>query len=270
VSKAYLDAIDYAKLVVLQAQTTEGSMKATVFTILVFLAGTCVVAQGPKASADSALVAEVKQFILAQRAAAAQHDRVAYGNRMADEAIFVDGDTGDVVNKTEFLESVASTDGPPESYTEPVELKVWREGDLVFCSYLSIEIQKFGDQIFREQFRGTQIFRRSASGLKVVFFQATLVPNTLREPAKIDPAIYDKYVGKYSTGPGDSETVTREGGKLFFTLSGARLELKPIDATTFYVEKLGGDWVFVKNEKGEVTGLMSRFDGQNILTKKLP
>jgi len=53
------------------------------------------------------------------------------------------------------------------------------------------------------------------------------------------------------------------------TMAGSRMELKPIDAATFYVEKLGDDWVFMKNEKGEVTGLESRFWGQNILAKKI-
>ena len=244
-------------------------MKETLFTILAILTTTCMSGQDPKAAQDPALVAEVKQMILAQRAAAAKHDQVTYGSRMADEAIFVDADNGEVATKREFLDEVASTDGPPESYSEPAELKVWRVDDLVFSNYLSVETQIIGSQTYRVQFRGTQIFKQTPSGLKVVYFQGTLIPNALREPAKIDPAIYDAYVGQYSAGPGDTETVTREGAKLILTLSGSRLELKPVDATTFYVEKLADDWVFLKNGKGEVSGLESRVWGQDILAKKV-
>lgn len=237
------------------------------YVIAILMAGTGL--WGQEAKQDPALVAEVRQSIIARRTAAAKHDRATYAGYVADEAIFVDGDNGSVDTKAGFLEGIASTNGPPESYTDPVDLRVWKVEGLFFANYRSVEIQTFGSQTYRAEFRGTYIFRKEASGLKAVFFQATLIPNTQRTPAKIDTSVYDKYVGQYSVGPGDTETVTREGDKLIFTLSGDRLELKPIDANTFYIEKLGDDWVFLKNEKGEVTGLESRFWGQNIRAKKI-
>jgi ketosteroid isomerase-like protein len=225
--------------------------------------------QKAKPAQDPALVAEVRQSIIERRAAAEKHDRATYAGYLADDVVFVDGDNGSTSNKAEILEGVASTDGPPETYSDPVDLTVWKVGDLIFANYRSVEIQTFGSQIFHEEFRGTYVFRRAASGLKAVFFQATLIPNTQREAAKIDTSVYDKYVGKYSAGPGDMETVTREGERLFLTLSGTKLELKPMDASTFYIEKLGDDWVFLRSDKGEVTGLESRVWGQNIRAKKI-
>jgi ketosteroid isomerase-like protein len=244
-------------------------MKTLACTVLMLLATTGLWGQGTKSAQDPALVAEVKQSIMARRAAALKHDRTAYASYLADEVIFIDGDNGEVVNRAQILDGVARTDGPPETYSEPLELTAWREGDLVFAHYRSVETQMFGSQAYREEFRAIHIFRKTKSGLKVVFFQGTIIPNTQRAGAKVDPAVYDKYVGQYSAGPGDAETVTREGEKLFLTIGGDRLELKPIDAETFFIPKLGDDWVFVKNGQGEVVGLESRLWGQNILAKKI-
>jgi ketosteroid isomerase-like protein len=244
-------------------------MRKIPWVIATLLIATSLWGRDVKPAQAPALVAEVRQTILARRAAAEKHDRAMYASYLADDVIFVDGDNGVVSNKAEFLDTVASTQGPPETYTDPVDLTVWKVGELIFATYRSVEIQTFGSQRFREEFRGTYVFRRAESGLRAVFFQATVIPNTQREAAKVDPAVYDKFVGLYSAGPGDKETVTREGEKLFLTLSGSKVELKPIDDSTFYIETLGGDWIFLRNDKNEVIGLESRFYGQNIRSKKI-
>lgn len=235
---------------------------------VLLLLTTALWGQGVK-PADSDLVSQVKRSIMGRRAAAAKHDRAAYANYLADEVVFIDGDNGIASSKTQFLDVVARTDGPPESYSDPADLTVWQVGDMVFANYRSIETQVIGSQKYREEFRATHIFKKTPTGLKVVLFQATLIPNTQRTPAKVDPSVYDKYVGQYSAGPGDSETVTREGEKLILTLSGDRLELKPIDSRTFYIEGLGDDWLFLQNDKGEVVALESRLWGQNIAARKI-
>jgi len=155
------------------------------------------------------------------------------------------------------------------TFSEPSDVKAWRTGGLLFFHYRSIWTEMYGAQLYRFEFNGTIALRETAAGAQLQLFQATLIPNTLRTPAKVDPAVYDQYVGEYSAGPGDHEVITREGTKLLMTINGDRNELLPIDSSTFYISAAGDDWVFIRGASGAVTGLESRLFGQNVLAKRL-
>src|SRR6185503_2703361 len=86
--------------------------------------------------------------------------------------------------------------------------------------------------------------------------------NKTRRLAKIDSRIYDAYVGDYSLGPA-TFTVSREGEKLLFNVPGlANIEAYPESETSFYFTVAEGQVTFVKNDKGEVTGLVLDFNGR--------
>lgn len=80
---------------------------------------------------------------------------------------------------------------------------------------------------------------------------------------KVDPAIYDSYVGEYEIAPGFILFVTREGDKLFSRAmpvptppsagNQPKSEMFPESETKFFVKDADAQFTFVKNEKGEVT-----------------
>ncbi len=90
-----------------------------------------------------------------------------------------------------------------------------------------------------------------------------------RMVAKIDPAIYDSYVGQYTVGPGISFTVAREGDKLLFDVPGQpKIEAFPESETKFFFKIVDAQVTFIRNQQGEVTGIVFEMSGQTMRGKK--
>jgi CubicO group peptidase (beta-lactamase class C family) len=80
--------------------------------------------------------------------------------------------------------------------------------------------------------------------------------------AKVDPAIYDAYVGEYEIAPGFILFVSREGDKLFSRAmpiptppsmaDQPKSEMFPESDTTFFVKDADAQFTFVRNDKGQV------------------
>ena len=90
----------------------------------------------------------------------------------------------------------------------------------------------------------------------------------------MDPKIYDGYSGRYELDPdfvptianeedklrlGSSKfSVTKEADKLIGQAGVQRFELFPESETEFFIKEFYGRVSFVKDEKGQVTGVIHR------------
>ena len=73
--------------------------------------------------------------------------------------------------------------------------------------------------------------------------------------AKVDPVVYDPYVGEYEFSPSFNLTVTREGDKLFASAAEERFELLPESETRFFtLSDISVE--FVKDGEGKATHLL--------------
>jgi CubicO group peptidase (beta-lactamase class C family)/uncharacterized protein YneR len=91
-----------------------------------------------------------------------------------------------------------------------------------------------------------------------------------RKEVKLDPALYDQYVGEYELAPGFSIVITKEEGKLMGQATGQpKVELFPEAETKFFLKVVDGQVEFVKGEKSEVTGLVLIQGGQRLPGKKV-
>ena len=78
-----------------------------------------------------------------------------------------------------------------------------------------------------------------------------------RVAIKVDPKIYDAYVGRYELTPTFSLTIAREGDRLMGHPTGQPpAELFPESETKFFLKVVDAQITFVKDEKGQVTGLI--------------
>ena len=74
---------------------------------------------------------------------------------------------------------------------------------------------------------------------------------------RIDPKIFDAYVGEYELHPGFVLKIFREGDKFWGQATGqSRAEIFPESETTFFLEVVDAQLTFVKNESGAVTHLI--------------
>lgn len=98
------------------------------------------------------------------------------------------------------------------------------------------------------------------------FYIPNLIPT--RTAVKIEPAIFDAYVGQYQANPSAVLTVTREGDKLMAQQGsgGEKWEWLPESEVNFFAK--GGNrrqtFRFVKDEKGQVTHLVVLIEGREI------
>lgn len=78
-----------------------------------------------------------------------------------------------------------------------------------------------------------------------------------RKEARLDPKIFDDYVGQYELAPGVVLTVTRETDKLW-AQAGEQLkaELFPESETRFFLKVVEAEVTFVKDSSGKVTHLI--------------
>jgi mono/diheme cytochrome c family protein len=88
---------------------------------------------------------------------------------------------------------------------------------------------------------------------------------------KVEPKIYDAYVGEYELDATSVVAVIVKEGKLFVEAGGRREELLPISDTTFVPKGRDSQLTFVKNEKGQVTSFITtQHDTLVRFNKKLP
>ena len=93
---------------------------------------------------------------------------------------------------------------------------------------------------------------------KAVYLHGYQVPKE-RKAVKIDPAVYDAYVGRYTTKQGLELTVTSSGNRLFIQDPvNRKMEFFPESETTFFSKVVESTVTFEKDKKGVVTKLRLR------------
>ncbi|MFB0563924.1 MAG: serine hydrolase [Candidatus Lokiarchaeia archaeon] len=88
--------------------------------------------------------------------------------------------------------------------------------------------------------------------------------------AKVEPEIYDLYVGEYQLAPEVLLSITKEDSRLFARqMGGDKVEIHPESETTFFTIEEDAQITFVKNTQGEVTELALKVEGQQMTAKKI-
>ena len=86
---------------------------------------------------------------------------------------------------------------------------------------------------------------------------------------KIDPALYDAYVGEYELAPGFILTVTRDGDHLMTQATGqSKIEIFPSSETEFFLTVVDAQITFVKGPTGAVDQLVLHQGGRDMTAKR--
>jgi CubicO group peptidase (beta-lactamase class C family) len=90
-----------------------------------------------------------------------------------------------------------------------------------------------------------------------------------RQEVRMNPAVYDAYVGEYELTPAFSITITREGGQIFAQATGQpRFEIFPESETRFFLKVVDAEIEFVRGPDGKVTGLVLHQGGRDMPGKR--
>lgn len=90
----------------------------------------------------------------------------------------------------------------------------------------------------------------------IAFGEKYEIPTESKE-VKVDPKIYDAYVGRYELLPNFILTISRQGDRLMAEATGQpKFELFPESETKFFLKVVEAKVTFVKDDTGKVTHLI--------------
>jgi CubicO group peptidase (beta-lactamase class C family) len=108
-----------------------------------------------------------------------------------------------------------------------------------------------------------------AHKLAAVAHGETVVLASERKEITVAPAILANYVGTYELSPAFALVMTLEAGQLMTQATGQhKLPLYPESETKFFLKVVDAQVDFVKNDKGEVTGLVLHQGGRDMKAAK--
>lgn len=94
-------------------------------------------------------------------------------------------------------------------------------------------------------------------------------PPAERQEVKVDPALYDAYVGEYEVTPAFTVAITREGDQLFAQATRQpKFALFPESETRFFLKAVDAQLEFVRGADGKVTGIILHQEGQDVPGKR--
>ena len=170
-------------------------------------------------------------------------------------------------------------------FDESTTRTITREGDKLFSQRSGGEkaeiLASAKDEFFFNDTPGRLRFQRDAQGkITGLDFLASSGPDGVgartndplpaeRTAVKLDPSIYDSYVGTYELASGFALTVTREGDQLFGQPTGqAKAELFPQSETEFFLKVVDAQVTFERGPDGKATGLVLHQNGRNMPAKR--
>jgi tetratricopeptide (TPR) repeat protein len=99
---------------------------------------------------------------------------------------------------------------------------------------------------------------KKAAELDASNANAALIVRRLEgKEVKVDPAVFEAYVGEYQVTPRLTLTITREGDKLFGQMTGqSKLVVEAVSETQFTIPEVKANITFERDASGAVTGLV--------------
>ena len=247
----------------------KSNMKQAIAIATLLLAGVAstTAAQSPTSNRTEQ---ELKRLTREVSDSALRGDKAVAERYLADKYIETDG-FGKVATRAKVLANYPGVPASMKATMDLEDIQVHVYGDTAVVSTRGVMHLEANGQKITNSYRITDIWMRRNAGWQLIAEHYSNIPAE-RVPAKVDPKIYDAYVGEYEIAPGVVLTITREGDKLMAQQTGVKtkMELLPENETTFFMKGITGQNIFVRDAKGQVTHIIFRDpDGQEIKAKKI-
>ena len=159
---------------------------------------------------------------------------------------------------------------PPGSKSERVLTRFHCEikGNLAFLDYRIDETQRRGDTTYTQSFRHLDTFERRKEWTVSYAMQVQIFDDPAI--AKVDPATYATFVGRYENTSGVVDLITRRGDKLFGQEAeeDTPTELLPESSDTFFIPGDPARITFVRDQPGKVVGMVVHIPDREVRREK--
>jgi len=196
-------------------------------------------------------------------------EKATFDRIVAEDFIGTD-ESAKVRNKAQERELIQV---PPSSIktsltNEDVQVRVYGNTAVV-TGRIVVKIQPGGQADISFQSRFTDTFLKRQGRWQVVARHYSRLPPE-RTVVKLDPKVYDGYVGQYELAPNLVYTVTNEGNTLMNQATGQpKFELLPESQFAFFIKDISALFIFMRGESGEVNQLITIQDGRIIPAKRI-
>ena len=196
-------------------------------------------------------------------------DRAAFDRIVADDFTGTD-ESAKVRSKTQERELVQTTPSPAGVTLTNEDVKARIYGDTaIITGRIVSKVQNGGSASINFQSRFTDTFLKRQGRWQVVARHYSRIPPQ-RTAIKLDPKIYDAYVGQYELAPNVIFNVTKEGDKLMSQVTGQPVfEFLPESEIAFFLKDVPAQFVFLRDERGQVAQLLIIQDGRIIPAKRI-
>ncbi len=112
---------------------------------------------------------------------------------------------------------------------------------------------------------------KKAAELDPANVNAVKIVNQLEgKEVKVDPAVFERYVGEYQVTPKLILSITKEGDKLFAQMTGQqKLTLETVSESQFTITIVKANITFEKDADGKTTGLLLTQGGRSVNATKI-
>ncbi len=215
---------------------------------------------------------EVKQAIRQRLALLARRDMKTYLTYFADDCIVID-DNGAVMKSQDIVKESADElqSGIIYRADAPLDFRVRSYGDTAVATFRLNYDEDWAGQKTYSSARLTDVLVRRGRRWLVVSHQETPIPYARSVAAKVDPSVFDAYVGEYQLTPNFIVKVKRAGDQLMDQWPGDAVYTAdvPVSETTFVARGGLGEAIYVKDESGRVTHFIFRTASGDLIAKKI-
>ena len=151
---------------------------------------------------------------------------------------------------------------------EDVRVRIYGDTAIVIGRIVQ-KAERAGQESFGFESRFTDTFLKRQGRWQVVARHYSRFPPQ-RTAIALDPQIYDVYVGEYEIAPNIIFHVTKEGDKLMSQVTGQpKGEMLPESESGFFIKGIPAQFIFIRDEKGQVARLIVLQDGRTISMRRI-
>lgn len=196
-------------------------------------------------------------------------ERTIFDRIVADDFTGTD-ESARVRSKVEEMELIQPPPASIKSSLTNDDVQVRIYGDAAIVTGRIVVKTQLADQAqIHFQSRFTDTFLKRQGRWQVVARHYSRLP-PYRAAVKVDPKVYDEYVGQYELAPNFVVTITKDGDKFMSQASGQpKFELLPESDTVFFIKGFSALFIFMRSRNGEVTRMITLQDGRVIEAKRL-
>ena len=196
-------------------------------------------------------------------------DKATFDRIVADDFTGTD-ESAKVRNKAQERELIQA---PPASIktsltNEDVRVRIYGDAAIV-TGRIVVKTQLNGQPEIGFQSRFTDTFLKRQEYWQVAARHYSRLP-VERTAVKLEPKVYDEYVGQYELAPNFILTVTKEGEKLMSQATGQpKFELLAESEIGFFIKDISALFIFMRGRSGEVERMITVQDGRIIQAKRI-